>query len=225
MKITNNNENSLETLLVATNQIFKKPERWETLYQLNEKYKEDLETMRMQEKQKREENENFSFKPKLISQKINTSICCSEMQKANLENRNLMWMQQRALKVKELKEKEKQKELEGCTFAPKLNSKNTAKYLSKNKENINSTVQNCHKIENQVIFPASIAQTYEKRKTQIVAEFKKSQSKRGSTTNVAENIKNKEKMPLEQINLSKMINENTDFKAAIGQLHQNLMEN
>eukprot|EP01022_Parablepharisma_sp_SALTPOND_P024584 TRINITY_DN548_c0_g1_i1.p3 TRINITY_DN548_c0_g1~~TRINITY_DN548_c0_g1_i1.p3 ORF type:complete len:264 (-),score=33.44 TRINITY_DN548_c0_g1_i1:109-900(-) len=173
-----------------------KVNRWETLYEMDKKKKEKLELMKAQEQARKEEEENFTFKPQLVS-KMNTSQRAEN--NATVEQRNQIWERLRAQKVKDMKEKGKEKELEGCTFAPKLITQYKGK---ENTEIVNSgTVKEGNKGEEKRI--DSLIRAWVKRDA-IPKEEKARQKANASVAKV-------------------LRDENVDFKEAISVLHQNLM--
>ena len=121
-------------------------ERWEELYRLNEKMKAQLETRQKAREVEKQLQEQFPFKPQLLSQVLpannagnagnagsagsagstaSGSAALRPMIQANahtsrgsVERRTRLWNQRRADRLQTLKEEEAERELDGCTFHP-----------------------------------------------------------------------------------------------------------
>ena len=99
--------------------------RWELLYELNERIKDESE-----KRQRRKEDEEtkkvnaFSYQPLLIAQGplLSGTIIYSgvNMRSESIENRTTRWAQQRHDKLQSLAEAQRTRELNGCTFRPQV---------------------------------------------------------------------------------------------------------
>ena len=91
-----------------------KPNRWEALYELGEKQKQDYEFRRKQQQEEQLQKDNCPFRPQLVMHEKSGKTDPSVAQRTS------QWNQMKEEKVKAMEAMKKEKELEGCTFKPKL---------------------------------------------------------------------------------------------------------
>jgi len=92
--------------------------RWEFLYELSEKQKEDKNIKRM-EKEELEKNEisKYSFQPNLNNTQKPVII---RSRSGSVEKRTMQWSKVKNEKIRAMADFEKNRELSGCTFKPQL---------------------------------------------------------------------------------------------------------
>ncbi len=90
--------------------------RWEHLYGLGEQRNEMLELqIRVKEDLEREEEEQYPFRPRLVSQPQSW-----HKQSGSVERRTQMWIEEKQRKINAMAREEQKRELEGCTFKPTI---------------------------------------------------------------------------------------------------------
>ncbi|CAG9327733.1 unnamed protein product [Blepharisma stoltei] len=94
-----------------------KIEWWESLYQHGQFIKEKRERTKEEMDKIREEDPNLTFKPTIVTK--------GHKQESNEERfkRLEAWSKQKEQKIEEAKAQNSNKDLEGCTFAPKINKR------------------------------------------------------------------------------------------------------
>lgn len=103
-------------------------ERWELLYDLNEKKKSELEELKKLYEESDSNKNECTFKPQLVTEENKISVTPAQHKKksvAGVQERAMIWQKRKEDKLRALKETTENKEMESCTFAPRLISKNS----------------------------------------------------------------------------------------------------
>ncbi len=182
-----------------------RPERWEILYGLNARYKNELEQRRQQCATERAEKESCSFRPHLISQDLSL-----DSETCNVEVRTNVWNQRREEKVKAMKRQGKEREMDECTFKPQLQTQRT---LPLCKENVET---GCG-----VAFPKSARQSNNSKVNHTLKQYGPSTTKKKTEDECTKELNNNRRSARPET--AARVDENADFRGAMDALHQNLM--
>ena len=94
-------------------------ERWQTLYELGLRKKEEMELIRRNyQEMKEQEEEECTFKPQIHSKNPYDNEV--EGQKVSVVERTRMWAENRQKKIEMMKEQIVDKDIDECTFRPQV---------------------------------------------------------------------------------------------------------
>ena len=122
-------------------------QRWEQLYGLNEKKKAEMEELRKEYSDIQAEKDQCTFHPQIVSYEPRPNpenpaaapSAASPKENVAVEERTMLWKERKEKKLKNLKEAEEGKVLEGCTFKPQLIASATSHAANKEEPNKSST--------------------------------------------------------------------------------------
>lgn len=98
-------------------------ERWQTLYELGQKKKEEMEVTRKNHQDLKEQEENeFTFKPQLHSKNTpydpSNRVGGESLTKFGIVERTKIWAENKQKKIEMIKDLHVDKDIEQCTFHP-----------------------------------------------------------------------------------------------------------
>lgn len=94
-------------------------ERWQTLYELGQKKKEDMDILRKNyQDMKEQEDKSCTFKPQIYSKNYESES------RVSIAERTKMWAEGKQKKIEMLKEQMVDKDIDECTFQPALPNNN-----------------------------------------------------------------------------------------------------
>lgn len=182
----------------------------------------------MQDRRKKQEEEQGKqeqclFKPYMISQEKSQHIISPEYVSSTVEQRNNNWLLQKEKKVERQKEKDKEKEIVGCSFKPTFFSSDTK--LAQNSENTISRRSIDRYIELQK--KLKIAKEENKKaiseKTCSGKKWTHKQTVPKAPSFMKESSSKQNAKQTNQFSINKQAVEAQEMRAAIKKLHEDLM--